>query len=146
MADIVKLDNGYLEVGFEGTERTVKFNPSDSYFLRNLYAMLAKVQEIIAAKQPIINAEKDFLKQFDILNERDKEMRAVVDEMFGDGFCRDLFGLLDLTAVNDKGLMLIEDFAFSLVDRMDESVRAAVAKRESNIAKYTDKYKKKYHK
>lgn len=146
MSDIVKLDNGYLEVGFEGTERTVKFNPSDSYFLRSLYAMLAKVQSIIDEKQLLIKAEQDFVKQFDIISERDKEMRGVVDALFGDGFCLDLFGHVDLTAINGKGLMLIEDFAFSIVDRMDETVRDAVAKRDANIARYTNKYTKKYHK
>ena len=60
----------------------------------------------------------------------------------GEGFCRDVFGLVDLTALNSDGVTIFESLCFAMIDRMDEDVRAKMAKRDATIAKYTAKYDK----
>lgn len=144
MSETIKLDSGLVEMRIDGTDRVVKFNPSDSAFLRTLYSMLMKMKDIAEEKEKAIKEvdEEDFIAKFDIVSERDKQLRAVADGVFGDGFCRDVFGLVDLTALNGDGVTIFESLCFAMIDRMDEDVRAKMAKRDATIAKYTAKYDK----
>ena len=142
--DKLKLDRGFVEMEIDGTDRVVKFNPADAIFLRTLYSMLVKMEKVAEekAKQLKDTAEDDFVAKFDIVSERDKELRAVADAVFGEGFCRDVFGLVDLPALNSDGVTIFESLCFEMIDRMDEDVQAKMAKRDASIAKYTAKYEK----
>ena len=62
-----------------------------------------------------------------------------MDSVFGDGFCAEVFHGMQLTAMAG-GLTVLENFVFAVIDKMDESIRDNMAKREGRIAKYTAKY------
>ena len=129
----------------EETGRYVDFNPSSQEFAEDLYALVSRVSKIHEMKEEARKAETDILKKFDINRAEDKEMRAAVDAVFGDGFCGDVFKVR-LFAVCD-GLTIIENFLFSVMDEMDAAIMDNITKRDAIIRKYTDKYSKykKYH-
>lgn len=134
------------ETGAE-TGRSVDFNPADQGFAEALYGLVSKIGKIHETKIKEYEAAEDAAARFDISRAEDGEMQEAVDALFGEGFSRDVFKTR-LFALTD-GLTVIEGFLYSLLDAMDESITASVAKRDARIKKYTDKYQKytsQYHK
>lgn len=139
----LNFDTGVVEMSVLG-KRTITFNPTDIGFMESLYSMMAKVESIESDVEKKREKTDDPAKFFDYHRLSDKREREAVDSVFGDGFCDDVFGRLRLAALNDEGLMLIERFAFGIIDQMDESVKDTMAKRQDSLSKYTAKYQK-YH-
>lgn len=135
----ITFSTGVIEVPVNG-KRNIRFNPSDIGFLDTLYSMVAKVEEIEKEDKKKRNKTEDPAKIFEYYRSSDKRMKDVVDSVFGTGFCDDVFEGVRLVAMAD-GLMVIEAFAFSVIDQMDESVRANMEARNAKIQKYTEKYK-----
>ena len=137
----------HLPVYMDGvdTGRTVDFNPADNGFAESLYGLTSKLSQIHESKKKQYDEEADPAARFDISRAEDAEMQEAVDSLFGDGFCRDVFKTR-LFALAD-GMTVVENFLFALLDEMDESITENLAKRDSRIKKYTDKYSKykKYH-
>lgn len=140
----VEISSGlkYLPVIVDGwdTGRTVNFNPVDQEFAEELYALVYRIGEIHNAKNKERASETDILKKFEINRAEDKELRAAVDAVFGEGFSNDVFKVR-LFAVSD-GLTVVENFLFTLLDELDESTTSNIAKRNAKIQKYTEKYKR----
>lgn len=140
----VEISSGlkYLPVIVDGwdTGRTVNFNPVDQEFAEELYALVYRIGEIHNAKNKERASETDILKKFEINRAEDKELRAAVDAVFGEGFSNDVFKVR-LFAVSD-GLTVVENFLFALLDELDESTTSNIAKRNAKIQKYTEKYKR----
>lgn len=137
----------HLSVFIDGTDtgRTVDFNPADNGFAESLYGLTSKLSQIHESRKKEYEDEQDPAARFDISRAEDAEMREAVDSLFGDGFCRDVFKTR-LFALAD-GMTVVENFMFALLDEMDESITENLAKRDTRIKKYTDKYSKykKYH-
>lgn len=129
---------GLVEMTVNGG-RTIRFNKTDTGFLETLFVMLGKVESIGKETDKKIAKTDDLGKRFDYARAGDKRMREAVDSVFGDGFCEDVFQGVRLTAMAG-GLMVLENFIFAIADKMDESVRDNMAKRNDRIAKYTAKY------
>lgn len=123
------------------TGRTVNFNPADQEFAEELYSLVYRIGKIHEEKNRQRAAESDILKKFDINRAEDCEMRKTVDLVFGDGFSEAVFPTR-LFAVSEDGLTVVESFLFSLMDKLDEGITARMAKRDANIRKHTDKYRK----
>lgn len=136
----LNFSTGVVEMAVNGG-RVIRFNPADIGFLETLYELIGKIDAIDGDAAKKKDKAEDPAKLFDYSRAADKRMREAVDAVFGDGFCADVFQELRLTAMAD-GLSVIENFLFAVVDRMDESVRDNMAKREGRIAKYTAKYEK----
>ena len=139
MAEIT-FSTGVVEMPVNGG-RTIRFNPADIGFADTLYSMLAKVDAIDAETRKKREKTDDLAKVFDYMRASDKQMRKAVDDVFGEGFCDDVFQGVRLTALSD-GLSVLENFVFAVMDQIDESVTDNLAKREGRIAKYTAKYQK----
>ena len=122
------------------TGRTVNFNPADQEFAEELYTLVYRIGQIHKEKNKLRDAESDMLKRFELNRAEDSEMRAVVDDVFGEGFSNDVFKTR-LFAVAD-GLTVVENFLFALLDEMDEKTTAAIASRDAKVKKYTEKYRK----
>lgn len=127
------------------TGRTVDFNPADQGFAESLYCLVSKISSIHDAKMKEYEAAKDAVQKFDIGRAEDAEMRASVDSLFGEGFCKDVFKTRLFALVD--GVTVIEGFLLSILDEMDDTITDNIAKRDAKIKKYTDKYSKykKYH-
>lgn len=125
----------------QDTGRIVAFNPADQEFAETLYALVHRIGEIHKEKNRQRSDEADVLKKFDLNREEDRQMRQAVDEVFGEGFSADVFQTR-LFALSEEGLTSVESFLFSLLDQMDEGITAKMSRRDANIRKYTDKYRK----
>lgn len=137
----LNFETGLVEMKVNGG-RVIRFNPADLGFMDTLYSMLGKIESIEAETKKKQDKTDDPAKLFDRSRASDKQMRAAVDSVFGEGFCAEVFpGILRLTALAN-GLSVLENFVFAVMDEMDESVRDNLAKREGRIAKYTAKYQK----
>ena len=132
----------YMPVIVDGrdTGRTVNFNPADQEFAEVLYELVHKIGQIHEEKNQLRENETDLLKKFEINRAEDAEMRAAVDYVFGEGFSADVFQTR-LFALSD-GMTVVENFLFALLDEMEASVTDNIARRDSKLRKYTDKYKK----
>lgn len=127
-------------MGNVDTGRFVDFNPADQGFAEELYGLVSKLSAIHDNKAKEYEAAPDPASRFDISRVEDAQMRAAVDALFGEGFSRDVFKTR-LFALAD-GMTVVENFLFALLDEMDESITANMAKRDERIRKYTDKYSK----
>ena len=134
-------ENGLAEITVNGVY-TIHFNPSDIGFAEDLYGLVGKLDSVQRDKSEKAKALKDDpAAYFDISKEEDLEMRAAVDAFFGEGFCKAVFPGIRLYAMAD-GLTVIENFLYAVLDKMDADISANMAKRNSRIAKYINKYKK----
>lgn len=139
MAEI-NFSTGVTEFAVNGG-RTVRFNPADTGFAENLYALMAKVSEIDDERRKKAEKTQDYAKIFEYNRAADKRERELVDAAFGENFCADVFGDIRLSAMAE-GLSVLENFIFAVLDEMDESVTENLSKRDARIAKYTEKYEK----
>lgn len=139
MAEIV-FETGVQEFKVNGG-RSIRFNPADIGFAETLYGVIAKINTIDEETRKKRESTTDYAKIFDYNRSADKRMREVVDAVFGDGFCSDVFGDIRLVALAD-GLSVVENFAFAVLDQMDAGITENLAKRDARIAKYTAKYQK----
>lgn len=139
MADIT-FSTGIIEAPVNGG-RTIRFNPADVGFMETLYSLMAKVEDIESESRKKREKTDDPAKVFDYFRSSDKRMREAVDAVFGDGFCDDVFNGVRLVALAD-GLTVLENFVFAVLDQMDDTVKENLAKRDSRIAKYTERYER----
>lgn len=121
--------------------RTISFNPGDEGFLEVLYGLIGKLDDLTGERRKKTEkAGENWAKRFEHAKSCDERMRAAVDDVFGAGFSDDVFGSVRLTAAAD-GLSVVENLIWAVVDRMDESVKANLARRSERVRYYTDKYK-----
>jgi hypothetical protein len=128
------------------TGRSVNFNPADEGFAEDLYGLAAKLEQIQQDYDKRYAETEDAANRFDISRGKDRAMREAVDFLFGDGFSDDVFKTR-MTALSD-GMTVVENFLFSLLDEMDDTINANIAARDARIKEYTakySKYTKKYH-
>lgn len=140
----IELIDGLVEVPVvrNGSVVTnIKINPSDAGFMETLYGLAATLDGIEQKCMDAIKNEEDFAKVFDLKRSADKEMREVVDSVFGDGFCAEAYNGMRMDGVLVDGTLVYEDLVFKVVDAMDADIRNRVAKRNATVEKYTSKYK-----
>ena len=140
------VETGLIELDING-KRTIQLNPSDAGFVETLYGLVSKLDAIHQDAVAKAKDVEDAVKRFDLSRAEDKQMREAVDDVFGTGFCADVFPGIRLFALAD-GLTVIENFLYALLDKMDADITENVAKRDARIKKYTDKYskyQKKFH-
>ena len=119
---------------------TIKINPSDAGFMETLYGLAATLDGIEQKCMDASKDEEDFAKVFELKRGADKEMREVVDSVFGAGFCEAAYNGLRMDGVLTDGTLVYEDLVFKVVDAMDADIRNRVAKRNATVEKYTSKY------
>lgn len=139
----IELVDGLVEVPVTRREvvvASVKINPSDAGFMETLYGLAETLDSIEQKCMDACKDEEDYKKVFALKRSADKEMREVVDSVFGDGFCTAAFNGLRMDGVLNDGTLVYENLMFKVVDAMDEDIRNRVAKRNATVEKYTSKY------
>lgn len=118
----------------------IKFNPADSAFvgrLFNTFDGLAKRQDQAEAE----NREMSGAELFAIAEQRDKEMRQAIDDIFGEPVCGKVFGNQDVYALAD-GLPLWCNFLMAVIDEVDAAVTAQQKQASPRVQHYMNKYAK----
>ena len=92
----LKIETGKKEYNLGG-KVTVEFSPTDMDFVERVINVLQKAEE----KQKETESElkgADTSTIFEIAKRRDKEMRELVDDLFGVEVCTPLFGTMNTFA------------------------------------------------
>ncbi|WP_050697616.1 hypothetical protein [Anaeromassilibacillus senegalensis] len=117
----------------------ITFNPTDSAFVErlfNAFDTLDKKQESYKAE---IERMVDKREVFEIARRRDKEMREIVDGVFGQPVCAALFDTMNVYAMAD-GLPVWCNFMLAVMDVVDTTFAREQKATNPRIAKYTKKY------
>lgn len=136
----INFSTGVVERKVNGI-RSIYYNPSDIGFADRLFSLASKVEEIDKKLREKLD-KADAAKSFDYYRVAEKQKREAVDEVFGAGFCEDVFKGTSVTAslAGDGGTPL-ENFIFAVLDDMDADVRDKLDRRSDKINKYTEKYR-----
>ena len=119
----------------------VSFNPTDSAFIERLYTafeVLEKKQE--SYKSDIMSREKPQ----DILSfsqERDAEMRKIIDGVFGEGISSQLFGDMNVYSLAN-GLPVWCNFLLAVMDESNSAFEREQKATNPKLNKYLKKYSK----
>lgn len=139
MKDIV-FDTGVVAFTINGACE-ISFNPTDSNFVKRLFDAF----DYLDGKQDAYRAEVEKLadkKQiFEVAKARDKEMREVIDGVFGISVCDALFGAMNVYALAD-GLPVWANLILAVMDEIDTSFARESKATNPRIQKYTAKYHK----
>lgn len=118
----------------------ISFNPADNAFvgrLFNTFDGLAKRQD----QAEVENQEMSGAELFAVAEQRDKEMRQAIDDIFGEPVCGKVFGNQDVYALAD-GLPLWCNFLMAIIDEVDAAVTAQQKQTSPRVQHYMNKYAK----
>lgn len=136
----LQFDTGVKEYEINDT-CTVRFNPCDPVFTERLFKVfdkLGKMQED-GEKQNVDTTDGERL--FEMIHERDREMRADIDSIFDEAVCDKLFKDVGVYALAG-GLPLWANFLMAIMDEVDASIVAEHAKGSPRVDHYMKKYGK----
>ena len=118
----------------------ISFNPADVGFVKRLFTTfdgLAKQQEDTQAE----GKEMDGEELFEFAEQRDKQMRQQIDDIFGEPVCDKVFGGQSVYALA-SGLPLWCNFLMAVIDEVDTSVTAQQELASPRVERYMAKYAK----
>lgn len=138
MADVIKFDTGLKE--FSLNEKTsVYFNPTDMVFVERVFAAVEKLGDIDEAYGEAIDKLDDNAAVFDLARAHDAEIRAEINEVFGQDICTPVFGEMSVSTLAD-GFPVWANLLFAVIDTLDDTFAEEKKKTNPRLAKYTAKY------
>lgn len=120
----------------------VAFNPTDSVFVEKLYAAFNDLDKKQEAYQEQVSRMSDRAKIFDLMRERDKEMRELIDSVFDAPVCAMLFGGMNVYAMA-SGLPVWANLMLAIMDEVDTAFAREQKATNPRVQKYMAKYRKK---
>jgi len=120
----------------------VVFNPTDSVFVEKLYAAFNDLDKKQEAYQEQVSRMTDRAKIFDLMRERDKEMRELIDGVFDAPVCAMLFGGMNVYAMA-SGLPVWANLMLAIMDEVDTAFAREQKATNPRVQKYMAKYHKK---
>lgn len=135
----LNFDTGLVTYKVNG-QCEITFNPADVAFVKRLFNTfdgLSKRQDDIDVE----NTEIDGAALFELAEQREKEMRTEIDDIFGDAVCDKLFGKVSVYALAG-GLPLWCNFLMAVIDKIDAAIEDEQKLASPRVAKYMAKYAK----
>lgn len=120
--------------------RDISFNPTDSAFVERLFSAFDRLDKKQEAYREEIETLSDKKAVFEVARCRDAEMRALIDEVFCDTICADIFGDMNVYALAD-GLPVWCNFLLAVMDEVDTAFAREQKMTNPRIRKYTAKYR-----
>lgn len=136
--DTLNFDTGLKTFAVNGVVE-VSFNPTDSFFAERLFSAFDALDRKQEAYQEAVSKMADKREIFDFTRERDKEMRASIDEVFQAEVSGAIFGGMNVYALAD-GLPVWCNFLLAVMDEIDTAFAREQKAANPRIAKYTAKY------
>lgn len=139
MAKVLNFDTGLVEYDINGAA-TVRFNPTDAAFTERLYKAFTDLdarQDEFQRKVDEIG--EDGAAMFAYANERDEEMRGIIDGLLGEGVADALFHDMNCYALAD-GLPVWINLMFAVADEIQAAYTAEQKKTDPRITGYNKKY------
>ena len=136
----LRFDTGLVTYRLNGACE-VSFNPTDSAFVQRLFDAFNSLDGKQEAYRAEVEKTADRGKIFEIARERDREMREIVDGVFGAPVCAALFGGMNVYALAD-GLPVWCNLMLAVMDEIDTSFTREQKAMNPRVQKYTAKYKR----
>ena len=141
MEKSLSIETGLVSYDLNG-KVTVEFNPTDSAFVERLYSAFEDMDKKQEAYRGQIEALEDKREVFKVTRECDAKMRKTIDELFGVPVCDPLFGGMNIYAMSD-GLPAWANLMLTIMDEIDDSLKAEQKKMQPRLDKYTKRYAQK---
>lgn len=116
----------------------ISFDPADINFVNRFMGLMERMEK--QQSEPA----KEVGNVFAEFERRDKEMRAEIDEVFGEPVCDKVFGRTNVFSPAG-GLPLCVNFLLAIVDEIDAASEQET-KPSEKLTAYIQKYEKKYGK
>ena len=120
---------------------TVRFNPTDSTFVGELYRVFAELDAQQETHQQELSQMKDNREIFALARRRDAEMRELIGSVFGQDVCTPLFGSMNVYALAG-GLPLWANLLLAVMETIDSAFSREQQAANPRIEKYLKKYRK----
>lgn len=134
-----EFESGVVTYRING-KREVSFNPNDVEFLEKLFTAFGELDETQAKYQRQLEKGRGTKEIFAIARKLDEEMRSTIDGVFGEGFCADVFGTMNVNALA-KGLPAWANLILAFMDEVNGALVAEKKQTDSRVKKYVAKYK-----
>ena len=138
--DAIRFETGVKKYSLNGTV-DVFFNPTDAEFARRVYQTFDELDKKQDYYKEEVRKISGSAKIFDFAKERDAEMRAMVDGVFGAPVCDALFGSMSVYALAD-GLPVWCNLMLAIMDELDSGFSREQKATNARVQKYTSKYHK----
>ena len=116
----------------------ISFDPADINFVNRFMGLMERMEK--QQNEPAKEVDDVFAE----FARRDKEMRAEIDEVFGEPVCDKVFGRTNVFSPAG-GLPLCVNFLLAIVDEIDAASEQET-KPSEKLTAYIQKYEKKYGK
>ncbi len=116
------------------------FNPTDISFSERLFNVFEQMDRKHEKYREELGTIADNKKIFEFANEKDKEMRSLIDGVFGLPVCDGVFGNMSVFALGG-GLPVWANFVLAIMDEIDTAFAREQKATNPKIQKYLDKYK-----
>ena len=116
----------------------ISFDPADINFVNRFMGLMERMEK--QQSEPAKEVDDVFAE----FARRDKEMRAEIDEVFGEPVCDKVFGRTNVFSPAG-GLPLCVNFLLTIVDEIDAASEQET-KPSEKLTAYIQKYEKKYGK
>lgn len=138
--ETLNFDTGVVTYSING-KTEISFNPTDADFMSQLYAGFTALDKKRDEFKPEINANKGKPELFDTYLRMEAQSREIIDGLFGDGFCQNLFGSTSVYAMA-SGLPIWVNLFFAIIETMEDSAEKENAMASPRLQKYEAKYAK----
>lgn len=136
----LNFDSGLVTYNLNG-KCEVSFNPTDSAFVGRLYSAFEGLDKKQEGYRAEVSNIQDEAKVFDFARERDAEMRATIDDLFGAPVCDALFGDMNVYAMAN-GLPVWCNLMLAIMDEIDAAYEGEQKLTNPRVERYTAKYRK----
>lgn len=116
----------------------ISFDPADIAFVNRLFDLMDRMEKQQASQPERLE------DVFAAAAERDQQMRAEIDALFGEPVCEKIFGTTNIFSPAG-GLPLCLNFLLAVIDEVDAASETET-KPSAKVNAYMQKYEKKYGK
>lgn len=121
---------------------TVAFNPTDTYFVNRFYDIFEKLDKEQGKYEAEVEKRKgDFHATFEYAQQRDIEMRGLIDGLLGEGASAALFQNMNCYSLA-SGLPVWMNLMFAIADEIHDAYQSQEGKADPRIQGYNAKYNK----
>lgn len=140
MAKQLTFDTGLVEYEINGAV-TVRFNPADAAFTEKLYNCFTELESRQAEFQARVDEiGDDGAEMFAYANERDAEMRGIIDGLLGDGVANALFPDMNCYALAD-GMPVWINLMFAIAEEIEGAFSREQKRSDPRMRQFSDKHK-----
>ena len=122
---------------------SVRFNPTDTFFAERVFNTFDILEKKREGYHEQAKKMADTREIFDFMRERDKELRELIDGVFGVPVCDATYEGVNIVTAMSGGFPVWVNLFFAVIDELDTAFAREQKLTNPRIQKYMAKYGKK---